>query len=61
MVDIKTHPKYGMVLEWLDERTRDLVIDDTSDSVSVSCSHDGYSRLSTKPIHRRTWGFLNQM
>ena len=36
---------------------RDLVIDDTSDSVSVSCSHDGYSRLSTKPIHRRTWEF----
>ncbi len=36
---------------------RDLVIEETSDSVSVSCSHDGYRRLPGRPIHRRTWEF----
>ena len=34
---------------------RDLVIDENSNSVLVSCAHDGYLRLPGKPIHRRTW------
>ena len=25
------------------------------DAVSVACSHDGYTRLPGKPVHRRTW------
>jgi len=36
---------------------RDLVIKETTKLVSVSCAHDGYRRLSGKPIHRRTWEF----
>jgi len=36
---------------------RDLVINDTSNSISISCSHDGYCRLPGKPIHQRTWEF----
>lgn len=32
-----------------------LVIEETTDSVVVSCEHDGYHRLSGKPVHRRTW------
>lgn len=35
----------------------DLAIDETPDSVVVSCSHDGYCRLSGKPTHRRKWDF----
>jgi len=38
---------------------RDLVIKETTKLVSVSCAHDGYRRLSGKPIHRRTWEFSN--
>lgn len=34
-----------------------LVVEDTSESVFVSCSHDGYLRLPGKPIHSRTWEF----
>ena len=34
-----------------------LVIDETSDLVSVSCSHDGYQRLPGKPTHSRKWEF----
>lgn len=33
----------------------DLVIDETSDFISVNCSHDGYCRLPGKPIHEREW------
>lgn len=36
---------------------RDLVINETPKSVSVTCAHDGYCRLSGKPIHRRRWEF----
>jgi len=36
---------------------RDLLIEKSSDSVVVSCAHDGYCRLPGKPIHRRTWEF----
>lgn len=35
----------------------DLVIEETSDSVVVTCAHDGYRRLPGKPAHRRTWEF----
>ena len=34
---------------------RDLVINETPNLISVSCTHDGYYRLSGKPTHRRTW------
>ncbi|MEK9570532.1 MAG: alginate lyase family protein [Paracoccaceae bacterium] len=33
----------------------DLIIDKTVESVSVSCSHDGYKRLTGRPIHNRRW------
>lgn len=36
---------------------RDLVINETSHLVSVSCAHNGYRRLPGKPIHRRKWEF----
>lgn len=29
------------------------------DEVTVACSHDGYRRLSGKPVHRRTWTMRN--
>lgn len=34
-----------------------LVIEETSHSVFVSCAHKGYCRLPGKPIHQRTWDF----
>jgi uncharacterized heparinase superfamily protein len=33
----------------------DLAIARQFDSLSVACSHDGYTRLPGKPIHRREW------
>lgn len=33
----------------------DLEIARHVESLSVACSHDGYTRLSGKPIHRREW------
>ena len=35
----------------------DLRVEKQSDSVTVTCSHDGYRRLPGKPVHRRTWQF----
>ena len=34
-----------------------LCVEEQSDLVTVSCSHDGYRRLQGKPVHRRTWQF----
>lgn len=36
-------------------RPRDLVVDERSDRVAVSCSHDGYRRLRGRPVHQRRW------
>lgn len=33
----------------------DLEISQQDESLSVACSHDGYTRLPGKPIHRREW------
>lgn len=30
------------------------------DSIKVSCSHDGYKRLSGRPVHRRSWTLANR-
>lgn len=35
----------------------DLSIATCGDDWTVACSHDGYSRLPGRPIHRRTWSF----
>jgi len=35
----------------------DLNIQEFENFISVSCSHDGYKRLTGKPVHRRTWQF----
>ena len=35
----------------------DLAVSSDSSQAIVSCSHDGYRRLSGKPVHRRTWAF----
>ena len=32
-----------------------LEIEKIGGSIKVSCSHDGYKRLSGHPIHRRSW------
>lgn len=37
----------------------DLKIQEITGEVMVACSHDGYRRLSGKPLHRRSWG-LNE-
>jgi uncharacterized heparinase superfamily protein len=34
---------------------RDLCLEEQADSITVSCSHDGYRRLSGAVRHRRTW------
>lgn len=36
---------------------KDLNIEELNHFVIVTCAHDGYRRLSGKPIHRRTWQF----
>ena len=36
-------------------RVHDLVIRESGDAVTVSCSHDGYRWLPGKPVHRRQW------
>jgi uncharacterized heparinase superfamily protein len=36
---------------------KDILIEEQSNSVVVACSHDGYRRLSGKPVHRRIWHF----
>ncbi|MDA9897372.1 heparinase II/III family protein [Alphaproteobacteria bacterium] len=40
-------------------RPFDLVIDNNEDLIKVSCSHDGYKRLSDSSVHRRSWTFTN--
>lgn len=41
-------------------RPLDLEIRETSiESIVVRCAHDGYRRLSGKPVHRREWYFEN--
>lgn len=40
---------------------RGLVIQETAELVSVTCSHDGYCRLPGKPIHRRAWEFSDSI
>lgn len=37
----------------------DLQIKESDQLISISCSHDGYSRLDGKPIHRREWQFFD--
>ena len=32
-----------------------LIIKETQNAIKVSCSHDGYMRLSGKPVHNRVW------
>ena len=36
-----------------------LLIDKNETSIKVSCSHDGYKRISGRPIHRRSWTLAN--
>jgi uncharacterized heparinase superfamily protein len=36
-------------------RPFDIIVSEKADGISVTCSHDGYKRLSGKPIHRRKW------
>jgi uncharacterized heparinase superfamily protein len=36
-------------------RPIDLVIVATAEDIQVSCAHDGYTRLSGRPVHRRIW------
>lgn len=38
-------------------RPFDLNIQELENFISISCSHDGYKRLTGKPFHRRTWQF----
>jgi len=35
----------------------DLQIKETDQLITISCSHDGYTRLNGKPVHRREWQF----
>ena len=37
----------------------DLIINQSKTLLSVSCAHNGYKRLTGKPIHRRTWNLNN--
>lgn len=37
----------------------DLQIKQTDQLITISCSHDGYTRLNGKPVHRREWQFLD--
>ncbi len=37
-----------------------LRINEHGDRLSVECSHDGYTRLRGKPIHKRTWQLSRQ-
>ena len=37
----------------------DLRIGETCEETIVSCKHDGYKRLKGKPVHNRTWYFLD--
>ena len=39
---------------------RDLEIEEQDDVVTVSCVHDGYTRLKGKPMHNRGWQFSNR-
>ena len=34
-----------------------LVVEKTIPNLSISCSHDGYTRLRGKPLHTRSWNF----
>ena len=36
-------------------RPFDLLIEESTGETRISCAHDGYKRLSGKPIHRRSW------
>ncbi len=33
----------------------DLVVSERPEVLSVACSHDGYTRMHCKPVHRRNW------
>ena len=35
----------------------DLQIDEVDEAITVSCAHDGYRRLSGRPMHHRSWRF----
>jgi uncharacterized heparinase superfamily protein len=35
----------------------DLTVSESPRILSVACSHDGYKRLTGKPVHRRSWQF----
>jgi uncharacterized heparinase superfamily protein len=37
-----------------------LEVSSTKNLISVACSHDGYTRLHGKPIHRRTWNISDR-
>ena len=34
-----------------------LSTEETGETISVTCSHDGYKRLKGKPVHTRQWNF----
>jgi len=34
-----------------------LIFNESREALSISCSHDGYKILRSKPIHKRTWTF----
>jgi len=36
-----------------------LMVDQNKNSIKVSCSHDGYRRLSGRPVHQRSWSLTN--
>ena len=38
-------------------RPVDLKLQMVAENATVSCAHDGYTRLPGKPVHRRTWYF----
>lgn len=39
----------------------DLTIQKSQNVVKVACAHDGYRRLSGKPVHRRTWNLSEKI
>lgn len=41
-------------------RPFDLKINETQDAINVCCSHNGYRRLSGKPVHQRTWNVSDE-
>lgn len=39
---------------------RDLILSHGSKEIGIACSHDGYRRLASGPIHRRSWRMREQ-